>query len=115
MSISYVPYVLVCTLLQDLGAVELIRRVAPALPIHGSTQMSVTSSEGAEFAAQLGVSRVVVGRELSVREIGKLAAGTWFCQHLDAQHVCLSMMQQRYVTCSAFSTSLLCPSGRLHA
>jgi collagenase-like PrtC family protease len=36
---------------QDVGAVSLIRRVAPQLAIHGSTQMSITSAEGAEFAA----------------------------------------------------------------
>jgi len=61
---------------QDIGAVALLRRVAPSLPIHGSTQMSITTAEGAEFAAALGVSRVVVGRELSVREIEKVARGT---------------------------------------
>jgi putative protease len=55
------------TLPQDVGVVELIRRVAPNLHVHGSTQMSITSAEGAEFAGNLGVSRVVVGRELSVR------------------------------------------------
>jgi putative protease len=36
---------------QDIGAVALAQRVAPNLPIHGSTQMSITSAEGAEFAA----------------------------------------------------------------
>jgi hypothetical protein len=36
---------------QDVGAVSLIRAVAPQLAIHGSTQMSITSAEGAEFAA----------------------------------------------------------------
>lgn len=105
--------------------VELLRRAAPGLPIHGSTQMSITSPEGAEFArqvrkgrgvgvqgallsddvgahwavanrnsarscctiftvkspfarplAQLGVSRVVVGRELSVRDISRVSAGS---------------------------------------
>jgi hypothetical protein len=61
---------------QDLGVVELIRRVAPGLPIHGSTQMSITSPEGAQFAQQRGVSRVVVGRELSVRDISKVSAGS---------------------------------------
>lgn len=34
--------------------VELLRRAAPGLPIHGSTQMSITSPEGAEFARQVG-------------------------------------------------------------
>lgn len=56
--------------------VELARRVAPNLPVHGSTQMSITSAEGAAFAASLGCERVVVGRELSVREIATLGAGT---------------------------------------
>lgn len=124
-----------CCCWQDVGAVALIRAVAPNLPIHGSTQMSITSAEGAEFAAGaeadepamlpfalclccrlraraaahahipqrthqapsaaplvpamccparaarlarpgLGVSRVVVGRELSTREISKLSAST---------------------------------------
>ncbi len=60
---------------QDWGAVELLRRVAPCLPVHGSTQMSITSAEGAAWAAGLGVERVVVGRELSVREIAKVRAG----------------------------------------
>lgn len=60
---------------QDLGLVALLRRVAPGLPVHGSTQMSITSGEGAQFAAAMGVERVVVGRELSVAEIGAVRAG----------------------------------------
>jgi collagenase-like PrtC family protease len=35
--------------------------------------MSITSGEGASFAGSLGVERVVVGRELSIREIGKVS------------------------------------------
>ncbi|GAX79879.1 hypothetical protein CEUSTIGMA_g7319.t1 [Chlamydomonas eustigma] len=63
-------------IVQDLGVVELLKRVAPNLPIHGSTQMTITSPEGAAFVAGLGVERVVVGRELSVKEIAKVQAGT---------------------------------------
>ena len=59
---------------QDLGVVEILRRVAPNLPVHGSTQMTITSPEGADFVAGLGVDRVVVGRELSVREIAKVCS-----------------------------------------
>ncbi|KAG2432764.1 hypothetical protein HYH02_012897 [Chlamydomonas schloesseri] len=59
-------------IVQDWGVVELMRRVAPGLPVHGSTQMSITSGEGAAWVAGLGVERVVVGRELSVREIAKV-------------------------------------------
>merc|ERR1719316_2516085 len=38
--------------------------------------MSITSAEGAEFARELGCERVVVGRELSAREIGRVVQGT---------------------------------------
>lgn len=64
-------------IVQDLGVCEVVRRVAPHLPIHGSTQMSITSGEGAEFARKAaGVKRVVVGRELSIKEIERTVAGT---------------------------------------
>ncbi len=62
----------------------LIRAVAPSLPIHGSTQMSITAAPGAQFAEALGVERVVVGRELSVRDIGRLADGTGACMCMRA-------------------------------
>jgi U32 family peptidase len=63
-------------IIQDVGVVRLARRVAPNLRIHGSTQMSITSGEGAEFARELGCDRVVLGRELTVEEIAKTAAAT---------------------------------------
>ena len=63
-------------IVQDVGLVTLIKKVAPNLTIHGSTQMSITSPEGAEFARGLGCKRVVVGRELSVREIASVRNGT---------------------------------------
>ena len=56
-------------IVQDIGAVKLMRSSAPGLPLHGSTQMSVTSAEGAQFAAALGVRRIVAGRELSVADL----------------------------------------------
>src|SRR3954471_13085414 len=46
-------------IVQDVGLVRLARTRAPELPIHASTQMTVTSPEGAAFAAALGVERVV--------------------------------------------------------
>ena len=63
-------------IVQDVGLVHLVRETAPGLTIHGSTQMSITSPEGAEFARELGCRRVVVGRELSVREIAAVRQGT---------------------------------------
>ena len=63
-------------IVQDIGVVQLIKAVAPELEIHGSTQMSITSAQGANFAASLGCSRVVLGRELSLKDIRKIAAET---------------------------------------
>ena len=63
-------------LVQDLGLVRLIRAVTPDLPIHASTQMTLTSAECIQFSRELGVERVVLARELSVREIGKIHGQT---------------------------------------
>ena len=56
-------------IIADLGAIAAIRRYVPDLELHASTQMSVHSSLGANAAAELGVSRVVVARELSLEEM----------------------------------------------
>ncbi|MFC4452281.1 DUF3656 domain-containing protein [Deinococcus sonorensis] len=63
-------------IVQDLGVARLAHAVCPDLPIHGSTQMSITSAEGAELARRFGASRVVLGRELSLKDIGRIAAQT---------------------------------------
>ncbi len=57
----------------DLGAVEIIKRAAPSLEIHASTQMSVHNTEGANMAAQLGCTRVVLARELSLEDICEIS------------------------------------------
>ena len=56
-------------IVQDLGVVDLCRQIAPHIPVHASTQMSVHSLEGVMKAAELGCSRVVLARELSAQEI----------------------------------------------
>ena len=53
-------------IVQDLGLGRLIRAVTPDLEIHASTQMSVTSAEGVRLARELGCSRVILARELSL-------------------------------------------------
>lgn len=63
-------------IVQDHGVARLAHEICPDLPIHGSTQMSITSAEGAEFARRFGASRVVLGRELSLRDIERIAAQT---------------------------------------
>jgi putative protease len=59
-------------IVQDLGLVRLIRALTPDLEIHASTQMSVTSAEGVRLARELGCSRVILARELSLAEIGRV-------------------------------------------
>ncbi|MCP5538191.1 MAG: U32 family peptidase [Akkermansiaceae bacterium] len=59
-------------IVQDLGLARLARHVAPNLEIHASTQMTITSPEGLQFADQLyQLDRAVLARELSLQEIGK--------------------------------------------
>ena len=56
-------------LVQDVGAARLIKAICPDLPLHASTQMTLTSAESICLAEQLGMERVVVARELSIDEI----------------------------------------------
>ncbi|MDF2925480.1 MAG: peptidase [Paenibacillaceae bacterium] len=56
-------------IVQDLGLVKLIRELSPDYPIHGSTQMTVTSPEGVEFLKPFRLSRVVLGRENNLKQI----------------------------------------------
>jgi len=63
-------------IVQDPAVALAARALCPALELHASTQMTISSPEGAEFARTLGITRVVVPRELSVAEITRFAAGT---------------------------------------
>ncbi len=63
-------------LVQDIGLARLIRATCPDLPIHASTQMTLTSAECIEVAAELGIERVVLARELSVKEISSINGKT---------------------------------------
>ena len=56
-------------IVQDLGVVQLCKQIAPHIPIHGSTQMSIHSLPGVLLCAAWGLSRVVLSRELSREEI----------------------------------------------
>ena len=56
-------------LVQDWGLWQLARTAAPDLPLHASTQMSLHTLAGAKRAAELGMERVVLARELSARDV----------------------------------------------
>lgn len=63
-------------IVQDPAVCTLVQRIAPDLAIHASTQMTISSPEAARFAESLGVRRVVVPRELSLKQIEAFARGS---------------------------------------
>ena len=63
-------------IVQDLGVTVLAHRLCPDLPLHASTQMSLTSAAAIEQAATLGIKRVILPRELSIRQIAELRRHT---------------------------------------
>ena len=62
-------------LIQDWGIWRLAREIAPEVPLHASTQMSLHTLGGACRAAELGLERVVLARELSRRDIHTITRG----------------------------------------
>ncbi len=63
-------------IVQDLGLARLIHRLVPDMPLHGSTQMTLTEPRGIEFVHRLGIGRVILARELSLAEIARISAQT---------------------------------------
>ena len=61
-------------IVQDIGICRLIRQLSSDFPIHASTQMTITSAAGVEFARELGCNLVVLARECSIQEIEKIQA-----------------------------------------
>ncbi len=66
-------------IVQDLGVVTLCREIAPHIPVHASTQMSIHSLEGVQAAEALGASRIVLARELPKEDIA------YICQRSSAE------------------------------
>ena len=62
-------------LVQDMGLVRALRQAAPDLPLHASTQMTLHNLDGVKEAAELGITRAVLARELSRRDIA------YICEH----------------------------------
>ncbi|MBX3082960.1 MAG: DUF3656 domain-containing protein [Anaerolineae bacterium] len=63
-------------IVQDVGIAQLAHQIAPHVDIHGSTQMSITSAEGVALAQRFGVARVILARELSLKEIREIREQT---------------------------------------
>lgn len=63
-------------IVSDIGVLAVVKRLAPSLPIHLSTQANAVSSHAVNAWADLGVSRVILARELSCEEIGEIRRNT---------------------------------------
>ncbi|MCF0142169.1 MAG: U32 family peptidase, partial [Parasporobacterium sp.] len=61
-------------IVQDVGVAAVLKEHFPDLPLHGSTQMSITSRHGAALLKSMGFTRVVPARELSIEEIKNIKA-----------------------------------------
>jgi putative protease len=74
-------------IVQDAGICRLIRALSPDFPIHASTQMTVTSAAGVEFARELGCELVVLARECPIREIAAIRSAQVASGHAVALEV----------------------------
>ncbi len=63
-------------IVQDLGVVEIAKKLVPDLPVHASTQMTIHNSEGVRALEKLGVKRTVLSRELSLENIKEISRHT---------------------------------------
>src|SRR5688500_7733482 len=63
-------------IVQDVGIARLIRILSPDFPIHASTQMTITSAAGVEFAEELGCNLVVLARECSLKDVEAISSQT---------------------------------------
>lgn len=63
-------------LVQDFGVAHVVRRIAPHIPLHASTQMTVSNLDGVKFLGDRGFQRVVLSRELSLDEISHITKAT---------------------------------------
>ncbi len=59
-------------IIQDFGILSLLKKYFPEIPVHASTQMAVHTIEGISFLSKEGISRTILSRELSVKEIRNL-------------------------------------------
>ena len=61
-------------IISDPGLIGLIRQIAPQIALHLSTQANTTNSEAVRFWQDQGVQRIILSRELNLREVGEIAA-----------------------------------------
>lgn len=74
--LPYYKHGIDAVIVQDIGVLKFVREHFPDLPVHASTQMTVTNVAGAKFLESLGVERVVTAREMTLPEIAEITKET---------------------------------------
>lgn len=74
--LPYYQHGIDAVIVQDLGVLNFIKEHFPGLPIHASTQMTITDLLGAKFMEKQGVERIVTSREMNLQEIKEISENT---------------------------------------
>lgn len=85
-------------IIQDLSLAEVVRNIAPHIPMHASTQLSLTDVSGALLMKDLGFSRIVVGREVSKKELSEIIAVGIDTEVFIHGALCMSVSGQCYIS-----------------
>lgn len=92
-------------IVQDLGAARLLREMLPDMKLNASTQMTVHTPEGARLAKEMGFSRVVAARELSLEQLEKMTATGIEIEAFVHGALCMSVSGQCYMSAMIGSRS----------
>lgn len=92
-------------IVQDPGAAYIIKNIAPDIPLHASTQMTIHSEAGALFAKELGFSRVVISREASEKTISRISHADIETEIFIHGALCMSVSGQCYMSAMIGSRS----------
>lgn len=92
-------------IIQDLGMARLVRECLPEMKLNASTQMTVHTPEGARLAREIGFSRVVAARELSMKELEKIIGTGVETEIFIHGALCMSVSGQCYMSAMIGSRS----------
>ncbi len=98
-------------IVQDLGVVGLIKRFAPSLRIHGSTQMAIHNLAGIQKAREMGVSRVVLAREMTATELLRIRRALGETSDVEIEVFCHGSLCYSYSGLCFFSGAADARSG----
>jgi len=92
-------------IVQDLGMARLLREMLPDMKLNASTQITIHTAEGARLARELGFSRVVAARDLSVKELERIIAAGVETEVFIHGALCMSVSGQCYMSAMIGSRS----------